>query len=382
VGATFVIFGGSTGFAEAEYRPDFSPRPGNDYMLALGAAGVNVTSFGNFLANAFSDAQTLPHEMGHTLGLRHGGNDHQTCTTTVAACSASFKGDYHSLMNYAYTLIHPQPATGLTIRDYARPGDLVFADWEHLRPDAFTAAQHIGNTFGLGANGAPLPDDDPSMTEVDVATIEQEFGPLDLVHPQVAIVSPAPGAIVAPGGSLDVTATATDDHAVQEVTVEFDVDGDGDIADPGEVFVADATGSNTFEVVIGSVGGAEGTRTLSVFAEDDSGNIGIATVDVVVSSHSADSDGDGVADATDNCTLVANADQRDTNGDAIGNACDADLNNDCTVNFADLAQLKSVFFSANADADFDGNGSVNFTDLGLLKGAFFGQPGPSAAGCN
>jgi len=105
-------------------------------------------------------------------------------------------------------------------------------------------------------------------------------------------------------------------------------------------------------------------------------------VDVVVSSHSADSDGDGVADATDNCTLVANADQRDTNGDAIGNACDADLNNDCTVNFADLAQLKSVFFSANADADFDGNGSVNFTDLGLLKGAFFGQPGPSAAGCN
>jgi hypothetical protein len=258
----------------------------------------------------------------------------------------------------------------------------VFADWEHLRPDAFTAAQHIGNTFGLGASGAPLPYDDPSMTEVDVATIEHEFGPLDLVHPQVAIVSPAPGAIVAPGGTLDVTATATDDHAVQEVTVEFDVDGDGDIADPGEVFVADATGGDTFEVVIDGVGGAEGTRTLSVFAEDDSGNIGIATVDVVVSSTSADADGDGVADDTDNCTLVANADQRDSNGDGIGNACDADLNGDCSVNFADLGQFKSVFFSANADADFDGNGSVNFADLGMLKASFFAPPGPSATGCN
>src|SRR5262249_47278446 len=146
-----------------------------------------------------------------------------------------------------------QPANGLTIRDYARPGDLVFADWEHLRPDTFTAAQHIGNTFGLGANGAPLPDDDDSMTEVDVATIEQEFGPLDLVHPQVSIVSPVPGAIVAPGHTLHVTATASDAAGVEEVTVEFDVDGDGEIAEPGEVFVADNTGGNTFEVDIGGV---------------------------------------------------------------------------------------------------------------------------------
>jgi N-acetylglucosamine-6-sulfatase len=35
-----------------------------------------------------------------------------------------------------------------------------------------------------------------------------------------------------------------------------------------------------------------------------------------------DSDGDGVADATDNCPEVANADQVDTDGDGVGDACE------------------------------------------------------------
>jgi hypothetical protein len=381
-GANFVVFSGATGLGEAEFRSDYSPRPGNDYLISFGGSGVNVNPRGNFLGTAFNHGQTIAHEIGHTLGLRHGGIDHKTCATSADTCSAQFKGNYHSLMNYAYTHGRPQPDTGLTIRDYARPGDLVFADWEHLRLDTFSAAHHVGNTFGLGAAGAPLPWDDPALVEMDVATIERNFGPLDLVHPLVTIDAPAPGAIVTPGGGFGVVAIATDDELVQAVTVEFDLDGDGVIADPDEVFVADATGGNAFETILAGVSGPEGTRTVTVFAEDPSGNLGIATVDVEVSSGVADADGDLVADANDNCTLVPNADQRDTNGDGIGNMCDADLTGDCTVNFADLGQLKSVFFSTNADADFDGNGSVNFADVGIMKSAFFAAPGPSATGCN
>ncbi|MGB5471915.1 MAG: hypothetical protein WBQ78_00375, partial [Gammaproteobacteria bacterium] len=44
-----------------------------------------------------------------------------------------------------------------------------------------------------------------------------------------------------------------------------------------------------------------------------------------------DTDSDTVDDAIDNCTLVANADQRDTNGDGFGNVCDADFNNNGIV---------------------------------------------------
>ncbi|MEO1574717.1 MAG: thrombospondin type 3 repeat-containing protein [Pseudomonadota bacterium] len=91
----------------------------------------------------------------------------------------------------------------------------------------------------------------------------------------------------------------------------------------------------------------------------------------------ADSDGDGVADDQDNCTEVANADQRDSDGDLYGNACDADLNNDLVVNVIDLGILRTVFFTTDADADFNGDGVVNVTDLGIMRSAFFGPPGPS-----
>ncbi len=101
-------------------------------------------------------------------------------------------------------------------------------------------------------------------------------------------------------------------------------------------------------------------------------------------SENPDIDGDGVDNAADNCVEVANTDQRDTDGDGIGNDCDADLDNNCSVNFGDLAALKAAFFPApyEPDADFDGDGFVNFGDLAFMKSTFFnGQsPGPGPTG--
>ena len=91
----------------------------------------------------------------------------------------------------------------------------------------------------------------------------------------------------------------------------------------------------------------------------------------------SDSDGDGVADNADNCTLLANADQIDADGDGFGNACDADLNNDGVINVVDLGLLRSVFFSSDAVADLNSDGVVNVVDLGILRTQFFGAPGPS-----
>ncbi len=98
-----------------------------------------------------------------------------------------------------------------------------------------------------------------------------------------------------------------------------------------------------------------------------------------------DSDCDGLADDVDNCPLADNLSQTDTDGDDIGNACDADLNNDCAVNFADLAGLKAGFSPVNdPEADFNGDGFVNFGDLAILKASFFNSatpgPGPGLPG--
>lgn len=96
-----------------------------------------------------------------------------------------------------------------------------------------------------------------------------------------------------------------------------------------------------------------------------------------------DSDADTVADSADNCILVVNPDQRDTDNDGYGNLCDADLNNNGSVEFDDLGLLKLAFFTTpalpgwNPDADFNGDDVINFVDLDLMKSMFFSAPGPS-----
>jgi hypothetical protein len=108
------------------------------------------------------------------------------------------------------------------------------------------------------------------------------------------------------------------------------------------------------------------SNTLSVtFSADSPGDY--IRVFVAVS----DVDADGVADTADNCLVTGNTDQRDTDADGIGNACDADLDQNCLVSFVDLGIMKSVFFTANPNADLDGDGSVSFSDLGIMKQEFF-----------
>ena len=106
-------------------------------------------------------------------------------------------------------------------------------------------------------------------------------------------------------------------------------------------------------------------------------------------------DCDGIPDSVDNCIIDSNPAQEDTNGDGIGNVCDADIAgpagpgaDDCAVNFFDLARMKSVFFTDDPDADLVGlgntrpDGVVDFSDLGRMKELFLRPPGPSATGCN
>jgi hypothetical protein len=85
----------------------------------------------------------------------------------------------------------------------------------------------------------------------------------------------------------------------------------------------------------------------------------------------ADKDGDGVPDATDNCPTVSNADQKDSNGNGIGDACEPPVVKRCYVDsdndidaYDILAVLKATgkHVSATDPRDADGNLVVTLGD--------------------
>lgn len=104
----------------------------------------------------------------------------------------------------------------------------------------------------------------------------------------------------------------------------------------------------------------------------------------VVVFHFQDNDGDGVADAIDNCLAVLNPAQVDSDGDGFGNACDGDLNNDGFTNAFDYALLRTLLGTPStpptySPADFNADGYINQQDWALFRGMLGTPPGPSGS---
>jgi hypothetical protein len=69
-----------------------------------------------------------------------------------------------------------------------------------------------------------------------------------------------------------------------------------------------------------------------------------------------DTDGDGIDDSYDNCPTVANPDQKDTNNNGIGDACDPDIDGDGVLNARDNCPY--VYNPDQRDDDGDGIGDA------------------------
>jgi FtsP/CotA-like multicopper oxidase with cupredoxin domain len=118
----------------------------------------------------------------------------------------------------------------------------------------------------------------------------------------------------------------------------------------------------------------EGSRSIVTAA---AGGSTLTSPGSLVTVLGTNADADNVLDYRDNCLLVTNTNQRDTNGDGFGNICDADLDNNGTVGFSDFTKFRAAFGSTNPDADFDGDGSVGFSDFTIFRSSFGSAPGPS-----
>ena len=141
------------------------------------------------------------------------------------------------------------------------------------------------------------------------------------------------------------------------------------------VYYGDSQGSYTREVTVNSASTmsvtlnnlAPGTYYIAVTTADTDGRESAFSQEVVRT----------IFDQPDNCTLIDNPDQRDTDNDGYGNACDPDFDNNLIVDASDLAYFKTVFRTTDPDADFNGDGIVNIKDLAIFATFIFKPPGPS-----
>ncbi|MCH2169831.1 trypsin-like serine protease [Myxococcota bacterium] len=96
-----------------------------------------------------------------------------------------------------------------------------------------------------------------------------------------------------------------------------------------------------------------------------------------------DSDSDGIGDVCDNCILVSNADQIDSDGDLYGNFCDADYDGDGVTGAQDFMLFRASYGREIGDehydlvVDADSNGNVGTSDFIVFRSMFGRPPGPS-----
>ncbi len=150
--------------------------------------------------------------------------------------------------------------------------------------------------------------------------------------------------------------------------------GDGTFDTP----LAFATGVRPYPLVVGDW---NEDCTLDVLSAEDNLAEPIATIFLQQPSlNTHDDDGDGVLDHCDNCTLRANPDQSDSDGDLYGDACDADFNNTGNiVDFGDYSIFLSLIGTAGPVGDFNRSSSpgVDFGDYSILLNMIGKQSGPS-----
>ncbi|MGH9870388.1 MAG: Ig-like domain-containing protein [Candidatus Polarisedimenticolia bacterium] len=156
-----------------------------------------------------------------------------------------------------------------------------------------------------------------------------------------------------------------------DTTRDDDADGlpdaaDADIPPPGDGFFYLITAEND------SGEGSLGTDSAGKLRVNNSPCSGSQTESI---PGQGDADGDSFVDLCDNCPTVANANQLDTDGDAAGNACDPDDDNDGLLDTEELALGTDPLLS-----DTDGDGLSDFDEV-RVHGTDPLDPDPDGDGC-
>jgi mannan endo-1,4-beta-mannosidase len=262
----YAIFGHS--YSEGPLSSGFAEILGNDLMVTLGDPAAWIDASGSLRE---AEAGTLMHELGHNLGLHHGGADSVNC-----------KPNYLSVMNYTLQVPYMDPTRPL---DYSRFETLT------LEEDSLTETNGIGQFDDLEGRYV--------IHGVD------GFDTYSLI-----------------GGTGDIDWNGNGD--LEGFVTAADVNWLDVIGSCGESPGDELTGHDDWSNLVYNFRAypdfAHGSRQSSVdlIAEELPSDVALEVAETV------DFDGDGTANADDSCPAASDPAKGDMDGDGVNDACDTE----------------------------------------------------------
>lgn len=314
---------------------------GNDFVVTLGGwathpDGAGSVPCGNGPQCRREQSGTLMHEFGHNLGLRHGGNEDDNC-----------KPNYQSVMNYSYQTAARAPL------DYSRGALVGFPLIESTLSEPAGLGPEAPGPFREFLFGPPFPGC-PGLppTAGDFCGFEGQrcqynctldaTGALVGTQEHFACESNVWAQFTAAACGDPAPWPASDNWAATSGPVNWSQNYDINFGTNPPTFLS-VIDPNPVGANIDRTGNAACINALGGTHRDhnDWGNLQFPNaflfsllwsegqsrdflVETTVPSdlYDSDVDHDGVPDAIDNCQLLPNPDQTDTNGDSVADGCD------------------------------------------------------------